>query len=158
AQTSPPPTSISGEHHRGYRPVMRSIGVVGGTGALGFGLGLRLVAAGERVLIGSRVVERARETVGRVRAAVPTADGDGGDNDAVVAEADVVVLAMPYDGVVPFLEADAARLVGKLVIDVVVPLAFAHGVATLAPVDGGGSVGELVQRRVPGARVVSAFK
>src|SRR5579884_1500653 len=50
------------------------------------------------------------------------------------------------------------RLAGKLVIDAVVPLAFVHGVAAVAPVPGAGSVGELLDRRLTGARVVSAFK
>lgn len=137
---------------------MTAIGVVGGTGALGHGLALRFAAAGESVLIGSRVADRARAAADRVRAAVPGAVVEGLDNDALVARTTRLLLAMPYDGVVPFLDAAAAALAGKLVIDAVVPLAFTDGVAVLAPVDGGASVGELVQRRAPRARVVSAFK
>jgi NADPH-dependent F420 reductase len=134
-----------------------TIGIVGGTGALGCGLALRLAAAGEPVLVGSRVVERARATADRVRAAVPEARVDGLDNGTVVARASRLILAVPFEGLVPFLDEAAAALAGKLVVDVVVPLAFEDGVAVLAKLDAP-SAGELIQTRIPRARVVSAFK
>jgi NADPH-dependent F420 reductase len=133
------------------------IGIVGGTGPLGRGLALRLAAAGEAVLVGSRVAERARATADGIRAAVPTARVEGLENGRVVARASRVILAIPLDGLVPFLHETGTALAGKLLVDVVVPLAFEHGVAVLAPVDAP-SVGELVQAHAPRARVVSAFK
>ena len=51
--------------------------IVGGTGALGFGLALRLAREGVPVVIGSRRAERAAEAVGRVRAAVPDGRFEG---------------------------------------------------------------------------------
>jgi NADPH-dependent F420 reductase len=134
-----------------------AIGIVGGTGALGRGLALRLAAAGEPVLVGSRVAERARATADGIRAALPTARVEGLDNDAVVARTSRLILAVPFDGLVPFLRETGSALAGKLLVDVVVPLVFEQGVAVLAPV-GAPSVGELVQARAPRARVVSAFK
>jgi len=139
-------------------PRVQPIGILGGTGALGRSLALRLAAAGARVLIGSRATERARDAADAVRVAVPTARVDGLDNDAVVARVDRLVLALPFDGLAAFLDRTGAALAGKLLIDVVVPLAFERGVAVLAPVPGAASVGELVQARVPRARVVSGFK
>ncbi|MCW2535033.1 MAG: NADPH-dependent reductase, partial [Modestobacter sp.] len=42
------------------------VGVLGGTGAQGRGLAVRLAAAGQRVLIGSRDAERASEVAAEV--------------------------------------------------------------------------------------------
>jgi hypothetical protein len=134
------------------------LALLGGTGALGSGLALRFAAAGEAVLIGSRSAARAREAARRVGASVPAARVDGCQNAEAVERAERLVLAVPFEGLEELLAATGARLAGKLVIDAVVPLAFAHGVAAVAPVPGAGSVGELLHRRLPGARVVSAFK
>jgi 8-hydroxy-5-deazaflavin:NADPH oxidoreductase len=135
-----------------------SIALVGGTGALGVGLALRLAATGEHVLIGSRDPERARAAADRVRAAVPGAQVDGSGNRDAVLCCRRVLLAVPFDGLASWLADEASRLGGKLLIDVVVPLAFQNGFCTLAPVPDAPSVGEAIQRAVPAARVVSAFK
>jgi hypothetical protein len=45
--------------------------IVGGTGALGFGLGLRLGRAGVPIVIGSRDGARAKEAAARAEALVP---------------------------------------------------------------------------------------
>ncbi len=134
------------------------LALLGGTGALGSGLALRLAAAGEAVLIGSRIAARARETARRIGATVPGAQVEGCQNVEAVERAERLVLAVPFDGLEELLAAAGPRLAGKLVIDAVVPLAFVHGVAAVAPVPGAGSVGELLDRRLTGARVVSAFK
>jgi 8-hydroxy-5-deazaflavin:NADPH oxidoreductase len=135
-----------------------SIALVGGTGALGIGLALRIAAAGEPVLIGSRDPQRAKAAADKVRAAVPGAQVDGfGNRDAVLC-CRRVLLAVPFDGLTAWLADEAPHLGGKLLIDVVVPLAFQNGFCTLAPVSDAPSVGESIQRAVPTARVVSAFK
>jgi 8-hydroxy-5-deazaflavin:NADPH oxidoreductase len=64
------------------------VAVVGGTGAFGQALAQRLVAIGEKVVIGSRDPERAREL-----AAAYGATGAG--NAEAVREADLVVLSVP---------------------------------------------------------------
>src|SRR5439155_22994733 len=43
------------------------VAIVGGTGALGFGLALRFAGAGTPVVVGSRDAERAQEAAERVR-------------------------------------------------------------------------------------------
>ena len=134
------------------------IAVVGGTGPLGRGLARRLAAAGESVIVGSRDPARAASTAATVCGMVCAGRCEGAENSAAVARADRVVLALPAAALPAYLEGAAAGLAGKLIIDVVVPLAFEHGVATIAPVPGARSAGELIQGRVPGARVVSAFK
>ena len=53
------------------------IPILGGTGALGYGLAVRWARAGLDVVIGSREAERAAEAAERVRDAVPGARGRG---------------------------------------------------------------------------------
>ncbi len=53
------------------------IPIIGGTGALGCGLALRLARAGQSVAIGSRSAERAGEAVDRLLEAVPDAKAEG---------------------------------------------------------------------------------
>ena len=135
---------------------MTPIAVLGGTGPEGLGLAMRLAAAGEGVIIGSRTSDRAREAAEKVLAILPQAKVEGLANLDALRQANRVVLAVPFDGLEPFL--DGGRLDGKLVIDVVVPLTFADGFCDVRDIPGAASVGELIQVRSPGARVVSAFK
>lgn len=137
---------------------MGVLSVVGGTGPMGFGLAVRFAAAGESVVIGSREAPRAAAAAARVRAAVSDADIEGCENLAAIDRAERIVLALPFDGLVQFLDGAHSRLAGKLLIDVVAPIVFRAGFAALEPVPGAASAGEFVQQRVPGARVVSAFK
>lgn len=134
------------------------IAVVGGTGPLGSGLARRLAAAGERVIVGSRDAARAAAAAATVCSVVQGVACEGVENLAAVARADRIVLALPGTALPEFLEVAAPSLAGKLLIDVVVPLAFEQGFATIAPLPGARSASELVQTRVPTARVVGAFK
>jgi NADPH-dependent F420 reductase len=147
---SPSAPSIAGERV--------PLALLGGTGSLGFGLALRLAAAGEPVLIGSRARERALAAADRIRAAVPDAAVEGLDNRDALERTERVALTIPFDGLEEFLDATRERLADKLVIDVIVPVTYGEHFFQLAPVPGAASVGELIQRRVPTARVVSAFK
>jgi len=137
---------------------MSPIAFVGGTGSEGLGLALRLVAAGETVIVGSRTADRAVEAAETIRTAVPEARVSGMDNREAVARADRVALTFPFGALQAFLDAAGTLLAGKLVIDVIVPLALRAGFFALAPIPGAASVGELIQQSVPQARVVSAFK
>jgi NADPH-dependent F420 reductase len=128
------------------------LAILGGTGAQGLGLALRFAAAGEAIVIGSRVAERAQEAAAKVRAAVPEARVEGREN------LDRVVLTLPVEGLAPMLERAAGLLAGKLVIDAMVPLTVRKKVAELTAVEEAPSVSELVQSRAPDARVVCAFK
>lgn len=137
---------------------MSPLGLIGGTGPQGYGLALRCAAAGHPVLIGSRAAPRAKAAAERIRSAVHGATADGTENLEVLARTDRVVLAVPFVALASFLEATAGALAGKLVVDVVVPVTLRDDFFTLVPVDGAASAGELIQRSVPTARVVSAFK
>jgi predicted dinucleotide-binding enzyme len=53
------------------------IPIIGGTGALGWGLALRLASSGQPLVIGSRSAERATQAVERLLEAAPNADAAG---------------------------------------------------------------------------------
>src|ERR1700710_2135198 len=80
------------------------VGVVGGTGPQGRGLAVRLAAAGQRVLIGSRGADRASETGARLAERPPGGAGGGGvsvhggSNVDVAGASDVVIVAVPFAG------------------------------------------------------------
>ena len=137
---------------------MRGFAFVGGTGPQGLGLAMRFAQAGETVLIGSRSASRADATARRIRAAVPGAVAEGVENLEAIARSERIVLTLPAAALPTFLETARTPLAGKLVIDVAVPVALRDGFFELAPVPGAPSAGELVQKAVPSARVVSAFK
>jgi len=137
---------------------MSPIVILGGTGPEGRGLALRLAAAGETVIVGSRSRERAAAAAAAVRAALPTARVSGDENLAALRAGDRVVLAVRYEGLLEFLGAARDGLEGKLVLDVVAPVAVRAGFCELLPVPGAASAGELVRRELPRSRVVSALK
>src|SRR5262249_42101882 len=111
-----------------------SIGILGGTGDQGRGLARRFALAGNPVVIGSRSAERAA-------AAAQALGGElgirGMANADAAESADVVIVAVPWEGHAAVLASLAAQLAGKIVIDCVNPLAFdQRGCYPLAAAEG----------------------
>ena len=134
--------------------------IVGGTGALGFGLSVRLALAGVPVRIGSRSADSALEAVERVRERVPGADVEGFENAESVASAPLVILTVPFRAQSETLTNLRGALVeGQVVVDSTVPLAAAvAGKATRLLGVPQGSAAQQAAEMVPdGVRVVSAF-
>ncbi|MDP9861613.1 MULTISPECIES: NADPH-dependent F420 reductase [Streptosporangium] len=128
-----------------------TIGILGGTGDQGKGLARRFAMAGHTVLIGSRSAERAREVAAGL--GVPVG---GADNATVAAEADVVIVAIPWEGHRSTLESLRAELAGKIVIDCVNPMGFdKQGAYALAVEEG--SAAQQAAAVLPDSRVVAAF-
>ena len=105
------------------------VGVLGGTGPQGRGLAVRLAAAGQRILLGSRDADRASEVAAQVAARASAAAGgdasvQGGANADVAGAADLVIVAVPFDGHAATLAELATPLAGKVVVDCVNPLGF----------------------------------
>ncbi|HEX2032428.1 MAG TPA: NADPH-dependent F420 reductase [Actinomycetota bacterium] len=107
----------------------RPVAVVGGTGDLGFGLALRLAAAGRRVVIGSRSEDRGAAAAERARGRLGRdAPVEGAENAAAVAGASLVFVTVPYAG-----QAETYRSIrealpdGVVVCDTTTPLATAVG-------------------------------
>lgn len=104
-----------------------TVGIIGGTGDQGRGLAYRLARAGQAVLIGSRSAERAEraaEEIGGLPGVPPGVSLSGGDNAEVARRADLVIVAVPWDGHRDTLAALREPLAGKIVIDCVNPLGF----------------------------------
>lgn len=139
---------------------MATIGFIGGTGPEGLGLAMRLAFAGERILIGSRRIERAEEAAQTVRDAVEqagaSADAGGGVNRDVVEQSDVVIIVVPFEGHEATLNDLRDAIGSKLVIDAAVPLTMENRVPGIADVPEG-SATEQAQALLPDAKVVGAF-
>jgi NADPH-dependent F420 reductase len=126
-----------------------TIAILGGTGTLGFGLAIRLCAAGYDVIIGSRDAARAAEVAARLR----LQNAAGAANADAAHAADIVILAIPADGHATFVQALAGVLAGKIVVDATVPMD--AGRAYVPPA--AGSAAAETQQLVPAARIVAAF-
>ncbi|QWF22739.1 NADPH-dependent F420 reductase [Nocardioides sp. LMS-CY] len=133
----------------------RRIAIVGGTGPQGRGLAYRFATAGHDVTLGSRDAGRAASAA----ADLGTLAGTGlrGDsNPGAAAVADVVVLAIPFDGHDELVASLADELAGKVVVSCVNPLGFdKHGPFGLDL--GGESAAERAAALVPDAQVVGSF-
>ncbi|MCZ6621725.1 MAG: NADPH-dependent F420 reductase [Deltaproteobacteria bacterium] len=99
-----------------------SIAIVGGTGNLGQGLAVRLAAPGIKVIIGSRDPEKARTVVESIRKASGKEGIEGKGNQEAVREAELVVIAVPYEGHSKMVTDLRDQIGKKIVIDAVVPL------------------------------------
>jgi 8-hydroxy-5-deazaflavin:NADPH oxidoreductase len=135
-----------------------AVPVIGGTGALGFGLAVRMAHAGVPVVVGSRDAERARQAVERLRERVPEAQAEGLQNVEAARRGPVVFLCVPF-------RAQSENLTnlnlaeGQILVDATVPLAAAvSGKATRLLGVPQGSAAEQAQEMVPdGVTVVSAL-
>ncbi len=99
-----------------------TIAVLGGTGKEGSGLAVRWAASGYKVIIGSRSSERAEQKARELNGQVGADVISGAGNYDAAAQADLVVLSVPYSAHHDTLEAVQNALQGKILIDVTVPL------------------------------------
>jgi len=136
------------------------VAVIGASGALGFGLAIRLARTGVPIAIGSRDENRAQETAERARATIAQGEFSAHDNAGAVAAAQTVILSVPFRSQAETLH-NLARVLapGQLVIDATVPLAATiGGKATRTIGVWQGSAAEQAREMVPeGVRVVSAL-
>jgi hypothetical protein len=137
-----------------------AIPIIGGTGALGWGLAFRWALAGRPVAIGSRDAGRAQQAADRISEAVPDAEVEGLTNADAAKQGPVVVLAVPFRAQSENLtNLKEALEPGQLLVDCTVPLAAAvSGKATRTLGVWQGSGAEQAQEMVPeGVTVVAAF-
>jgi 8-hydroxy-5-deazaflavin:NADPH oxidoreductase len=99
-----------------------SVAIVGGTGNLGTALALRLAAPGVKVIIGSRDPAKAAAVVDSLKPKIRQGEIEGGANRDAVKQAELVVIAVPYEGHGTMVADLKGQLSGKTVIDAVVPL------------------------------------
>ncbi|GLX51061.1 hypothetical protein Shyhy01_40110 [Streptomyces hygroscopicus subsp. hygroscopicus] len=125
-----------------------------GTGEVGRTLAGRLVELGHEVTLGSRTADN---PVAREWATAAAGRAHAGTFAEAAEAGEVVVNAVSGRVALDALRAaGAARLEGKVLVDVCNPLAFVDGLPRLDPVESD-SVGEQIQRAFPGARVVKTL-
>ena len=107
----------------------RIVAIIGGTGDVGAALASRLARAGERIVIGSRDVQRAQQVAQRISSEIGSAVKITGlSNAESVRDADVIILAVPFEAhaeTVKQLKSSFKQ--GSVLIDCTVPLAAAVG-------------------------------
>jgi 8-hydroxy-5-deazaflavin:NADPH oxidoreductase len=128
-----------------------TIAILGGTGDLGSGLAKCWLAAGYKIILGSRSAEKAKSVAETMTGAVT-----GDDNVGAAKAADIVVVAVPFashDGTLREVK-DAVQ--GKIVVDAAVPLVPPK--VSVVQLPAAGSAAQMAQELLgPGVRVVSAF-
>lgn len=132
------------------------IAVLGGTGPQGKGLAYRFARAGHEVTIGSRDSERAILTAKEINTRTGESTVTGMENVDACAQADVVVLAVPFAGHADLVTSVERQLRGKIVISCINPLGFDRNGPFGLPV-ADGSAAEEAQRISPDSMVVGAF-
>lgn len=99
-----------------------TVAILGGTGKEGAGLAMRWALNGYRVIIGSRSEEKATTRAAEMNEEL---DGDyitGMSNEDAAQQANLIVLSVPYSAHKPTLESVKEHCVGKIVVDLTVPL------------------------------------
>ena len=133
-----------------------TIALIGGTGPEGRGLATRFALAGHRVILGSRDAARGEEAGRELASTLARTNVEGAGNDRAAAEADVVILVVPYAAHRATLEGLREALAGKIVVDAVVPMVFDRGPRPVDVPDGSAAE-EAAAILGEGARVVGAF-
>ena len=101
---------------------VESIAILGGTGDLGGGLARQWSRAGYKIMIGSRTIEKGEAAAKALLDEFPDLNVTGHENLEAAAAADLVVLTVPFEHQLSTLETVKPGLVGKVLIDVTVPL------------------------------------
>jgi 8-hydroxy-5-deazaflavin:NADPH oxidoreductase len=132
------------------------IAILGGTGAQGTGLALRLAKAGHAVTIGSRDADKARaaaaDTSARTGATV-----SGADNRGAASRAEIIILTVPFAVERATVEQVRDLLTGKILVDATVPLV-PPKVSVVQLPNGQSAVAAIQELLGKDVRVVSAFQ
>lgn len=136
---------------------MIKIAVLGGTGKEGSGLALRWAAAGYDVTIGSRELEKAQRAAAELNAALGKDMAHGTTNRDAAAQADIIVMTVPYAAHAATAESVKDVVQGKVFVDVTVPLDPANVRRVKMPPAGSAAM-EAQQFLGEAVRVVAAFQ
>ncbi len=138
--------------------LLLTIAVLGGTGKEGKGLAYRWAKAGYKVLIGSRMPEKAQAAAAEVSEMLDQkASIEGLDNLSAAQKADIAVLTVPYTAHRDTLLGLKDALQGKILVDVTVPLAPPKVTKVQMP-PAGSAAQEAVEILGEGVQVVDAFQ
>jgi NADPH-dependent F420 reductase len=140
--------------------VSDQVPIIGGTGALGYGLALRWARAGRTIVIGSRKPERAAGAAQKIAGEVSGAQVEGLENGEAAQRGPIVFLTVPFRAQSETLNNLRESLAeGQLLVDCTVPMAAAvSGKATRTLGVWQGSAAQQAQEMVPeGVTVISTF-
>jgi len=135
----------------------QSIAVLGGTGAEGSGIALRLAQAGHQLTLGSRDAEKAARVAAELCALAPGSRIEGKANMEAARGADIVILTVPHAAQQATVLEVQAALAGKILIDATVPLV-PPKVARVQLPEGGSAVAAVQRLLGESVRVVAAFQ
>lgn len=131
------------------------IGVIGGTGHLGNALAVRWARAGYSVALGSRDGDKARQVAKEI-VARDKVEMSGGSNSDVAAQAELVVVAVPWSAQQATLSEIRDAVQGKIVVDTTVPLVPPKVMRVQLPAEGSAAA-RAQQILGEGVQLVSAF-
>ncbi|MBI9049534.1 MAG: NADPH-dependent F420 reductase [Anaerolineaceae bacterium] len=102
----------------------KTIAIIGGTGNEGKGLAYRWAKSGMSVIIGSRTLEKAQKAVEEIAqmSKEKAFSLSAMENMEAAASADIIVLTVPYKVHATMIQTIAPHCIGKIVVDVTVPL------------------------------------
>ncbi|TLN09910.1 NADPH-dependent F420 reductase [bacterium] len=139
-------------------PMIHTIAILGGTGKEGKGLAYRWAKAGYRVLIGSRLVEKAQAAVADLKTRFTgSEDVRGLTNEDAAHQSDLIVMTVPFSAHRAMCEQMKEAVQGKIVIDVTVPLVPPRVTRVQMPEAGSASM-EAQQLLGENVRVIAAFQ
>ncbi len=141
-------------------PLMNAeaVGLIGGTGKEGRGIGIRLAAAGQDVLIGSREQDRAARAAAEINQVAGSGRASGLSNDELFSRCPILFLTVPFEHAAATLEEHSERFQkGQILVDVTVPLSFQKG-PRLVDLEEGSAAEHLRMRLPPQIPLVATFK
>jgi 8-hydroxy-5-deazaflavin:NADPH oxidoreductase len=138
----------------GYSSV---IAVIGGTGAEGSAIALRLGNAGYRVIIGTRDAAKGGRIAAELNKIAGSSAIEFAGNAEAAKTADIAILTVPYAAQQTTVREIATSLAGKILIDATAPLV-PPKVSNVQLPPGGSAVAEVQRMLGDNVRVVSAFQ
>jgi NADPH-dependent F420 reductase len=121
------------------------------------GLAYRFALAGHEILIGSRSASRAEAAAAEIVARAEGLRVQGGANEDVARDGDLIVLSVPYEAQAASVPALADVCASKVVVVTDVPLEFKNKRPIMLDVPEG-SATEQAQTLLPRSRVAGAFQ
>jgi 8-hydroxy-5-deazaflavin:NADPH oxidoreductase len=133
------------------------VAVIGGTGAEGSAIALRLGHAGCRVVIGTRNLSNGERVAEELNGVLGKATVSFAENVKAAAAAEIVILTVPYNAQRSTVEEIRGALENKILIDATVPL-MPPKVGNVQLPQGGSAVAAIQEGLGEKVRVVSAFQ
>jgi NADPH-dependent F420 reductase len=141
----------------GMHDKSQTVAVIGGTGAEGSAIALRLAHAGYRAIIGTRDPAKGAKVAAELNQLLGASALEWRDNTGAADAADIVVLTVPFSAQVATVDRIRDALRGKILVDATVPLVSPKVSRVQLPA--GGSAVAMVQAMLGHTvRVVSAFQ